>query len=152
VGAKISFAEEVRPATEIQIGDIVHQTVSADHEITWEFETEPVEVPDIQYYHEHISRNADLIAADADTARRCGISKFVEPAKILADAREKALTEWDSQHGKGDFVEAEQWRKAQANERAKAVAAKASEQATPVPNLATEQAATTRKTTEKGVA
>jgi hypothetical protein len=119
VGASIVHAEVVRPAVETKIGNIVHQTATADHDITWEFSTEAVEVPDIGYYREHISRGGDLVAADKATARLCGISEstFIDPKKFLAAAKEAARKAWDDQHGEGDFVKAEQ-------ERAEAKAAR----------------------------
>jgi len=110
VGANIVDAAIVRPAVEVSIGGVVHQTQPADHEIVWEFSAEPVDVPNIPYYVEHITRNADLIAADVTTAKLCGISQFVEPSKLLAQSKEAARAEWDAQHGEGDFAKAEQWR------------------------------------------
>jgi hypothetical protein len=120
VGASIVHAEVVRQAVEVKIGNIVHQTAAADHDITWEFATEPVEVPDIGYYREHISRGGDLVAADKVTARLCGIADkdFLEPKEFLKRAKEAARKAWDDQHGEGDFAEAER-------ERAEAKAARA---------------------------
>ena len=133
VGAKIVDAVEVRPAVETRVGDVVHQTAPADHEITWEFSSEPVEVPDIGYYREHISRNGDLIAANKYTAERCGITKFTDPKAFLAAAKELAKKQWDTQHGEGDFDLAEQER-AEAKKAREAAAAAAT---TPAPAPAT---------------
>jgi len=122
VGAQRVSATLVRPPTETIIGNVVHQTVAPDHDVVWEFSTDVVEVPEHPYYFEHVSRG-DLIAADADTAKRCGISQFVDPRVLLAKAKDFARKEWDDQNGAGDFDAAEQ-------ERAQAAAdAKAAESA-----------------------
>lgn len=44
----------------------------AKTDVTWKFSSVPVEVPNSGYYRDHVRKGA-LLAADAETARLCGV-------------------------------------------------------------------------------
>lgn len=60
-----------------------------EQENTFEYQDDPVTVRDTPYYREAL-RRGDLIAADAETARKLG-KKFVDPKKVLETEKAGAI-------------------------------------------------------------
>lgn len=62
-------------------------------DLTFEFSTGTVQVPNTQYYREYILAGA-LFAADKETAKAVGIKEkeFKDPKELLAEAKKSAIT------------------------------------------------------------
>lgn len=72
---------------------------------TFEYADEPTKVPATAYYKHAIARG-EIFAADAESAKLCGIdSTFLEAGPLLERAREEAIGEWMRQgHEEHDGV------------------------------------------------
>ena len=109
VGAQ-AIVEVVSPAETIQVkrkdrrGQTSVETVQSKAErsrVTFAFESEPVDVPAdgaVGAYYRAGVRAGALIAADAATARACGV-QFVPVADALTIARERAASEFARESG-----------------------------------------------------
>ncbi len=96
VGARID-PERTQVLLRRQPGDLrsdVQDTLFA-------FDTKPAEVPPTKHYLQCI-RDGSLLAADPLAAKLAGI-KFVEPAALFAETREKAIRKFDSDYGAGSW-------------------------------------------------
>jgi hypothetical protein len=61
-------------------------------------------LPNTGYYRQAILCG-DLIAADEKTLRAAGATGFVDPQKLLADARANAIAHFDASTGENAWVE-----------------------------------------------
>jgi hypothetical protein len=103
--------------------------------VEWEFDTEnPVTlrftgpcIADVL----HKVRDGELIPADAEAAKLCGLRSFEEPATVLKKAKAAAVKRFDACYGEGAFAQLEQERAgvaaeaAERAEKAKAAAERA---------------------------
>ncbi len=93
---------------------------SERHERTWEFDPNPVTLPNTGYYRDRAGKRPyELIAGDKRTAAALGV-EFVEPKIIIEETRKLRVAEFDAQHGQGAWQELEDERKAEAAAAAKA--------------------------------
>lgn len=77
-------------------------TRGADHDLVWEFATEPVELPNTAYYRERICQG-DLIAVDQKTLTAAGGGKYDEHLALLESIKSKAIKNFDAVNGEGTF-------------------------------------------------
>lgn len=76
--------------------------VSTPQETVWSFSAAAVTVPDdVQGYYRHAVRTGDLIAADAATAKRCGVESFGPAASAAAKAA--GIAAYEAHYGVGSF-------------------------------------------------
>jgi hypothetical protein len=81
VGSRILSAEEVRPAPAGRDKDGHELTLqAARHDRVWGFRREPLELPLTDYYRRAV-RDGDLLAADEESARLCGVP-FADPEVV----------------------------------------------------------------------
>ncbi len=104
VGAHISKVKEIEPPKRVTIGGRTHEQKSGIHHCTYSYVTEPVVVENSAYYRKMVSKG-DLIAADALSAKACGISavNFVEPSKLLEQLKQAAIVQFELENGAGSY-------------------------------------------------
>lgn len=98
VGATIESGKKTADESSITVGGKSAVTKFAQHDVVYKYDTEPVEVPNTDYYRQAVFTNdltghSPLIAADADTAKACGInsSQFKDPLTLLEELRREAI-------------------------------------------------------------
>jgi hypothetical protein len=102
VGARIADVTVTRKAVTEIIRGKAFQGNASDHDITWEFDDGPIEIPNTAYYRGEINAGS-LIAADKLTAQQSGISSadFLDPKQLLDAMKAQAIKDYDAQNGEG---------------------------------------------------
>lgn len=105
IGSHIASAEEIQAAKTVRIAGQTFQLSAADHDIQVAYSSDPVTVPNTQYYRKAISRG-DLIAADVRSATLSGIAQkdFESYDKHIDAKRAQAIADFDAANGDGAFA------------------------------------------------
>ena len=98
VGATVGDATLLKPEETLTVKGKTAVTAYAQHDVSYKYSVEPVEVPNTPYYQHAVFANdltghSALVAADEATARACGINstQFVAPLEILEQLRLEAI-------------------------------------------------------------
>ena len=104
VGARIKTATKTREAVAEVIRGKVFRSGSDSHELEWEFDSTPVEIPNSVYYRDAIV-TGQLIAADKASAVAAGLraADFEEPLAHLKKLEALAIKDFDAHNGEGAF-------------------------------------------------
>lgn len=104
VGCKMVDTVETHATQYQRLGTKQIVISPARHYSRWAYSKAPVALPNTGYYRQAILCG-DLIAADEKTLRAAGGVGFIDPQKVLADARENAIAHFDASTGEGAWVE-----------------------------------------------
>jgi len=135
VGAKPK-AVQTAPRVAHMVKTTLVVVQEAQHDLTWSYSTEPVEVPNTPYYRERV-KQGDLIAADLATANACNLKRFTNPALHERNLKELSIRHFDSRNGEGTFEALGEERKIRADaaleaaKKARRKAGEAEEKAAP---------------------
>lgn len=102
VGARVSEVKVQRAQQTRRIGGRETVAVPGDFYPIWEFETEPVRLPNTGYYRDRI-RERELIPTDQRTAALAGV-EWREPSELLDEIRSVAIREFDARNGDGAYA------------------------------------------------
>lgn len=105
VGARIKTATKTKEAVAEVIRGKVFRSGSDSHDIEWEFDSAPVEIPNSAYYRDAIA-TGQLVAADKATAVAAGIraGDFEDPSRHLEKLKAAAIADFDAHNGEGAYA------------------------------------------------
>jgi hypothetical protein len=107
--ASLRYVGAVRSATEIAAAKPA-LGILAQHDLTWEFSTEPTVVASTHYYHSAL-RHGDLVAANPETWKAAGLpaDAYVDPKIKLARNKAAAIANWQAHYGEDPSATVEHW-------------------------------------------
>jgi hypothetical protein len=113
IGATLQ-AELIRPQTVRKVGRKEQVVERAKHDLTFEFTSTPVCVPNTAYYRDRAAKLPyELFPGDKRTADYLGYKDFVSADKLIEAAKKVAVATFDAESGEGTWQELEDGRKPQ---------------------------------------
>lgn len=107
VGAALKVTV-ITPGSVRKIGRHEQVTEQPTEDRAWEFDPNPVRVPNTAYYRDRAGRAPyELFPGDAATARYLGYKDFTSSADLIEAHRKLRVAEFDAQHGEGSWQQLE---------------------------------------------
>ena len=113
IGAKLNVTV-IKPGSVRKIGRHEQVTEQPTEDRAWEFDPNPVRVPNTAYYRDRAGRVPyELFPGDINTARYLGYKDFTSAADLIDAHRKLRIAEFDAQHGEGSWQQLEDERNPQ---------------------------------------